>query len=185
MEITMEMLSKVSKPCEDGAAWFVKQKETDMVKLAKLAIEDGYDAMKYANWGLTRLITREQRIKYACFSALQVSFLWKKRDPKRFAVWKKWVDDGCPEGSRAAADASDAADAAASAAASAAYTAYTASAAYAAYAAYAASAYGDAPYAAYGAASYAADAASAATAKSRLLAKIIRYGVKLLLEKKP
>ena len=71
MKITIEALEKLGRVCEDGRAWFIAQKDKDIVSLLKAAIAGGDDTQNYANWGLTRLMTPWQRVLYACYAARQ------------------------------------------------------------------------------------------------------------------
>jgi len=135
----------------------------------------------WANWLMSRLLNRKDKIRYAVFAAELVINIYEKEHPNNKAPRKaieaaKEVIKRDTQSNRnnaayaayAAAYAAYAADAAADAAAYAAYAADAAAdaAAYAAYAAYAADA--------------AADAADAADVKKEIQLKIINYGITLL-----
>ena len=193
MKIDKNWLAEKSA-CDDGVKWFLKQDETDGIKLVEKLIKEKID---WANWLVVRLMDRPQKVRYAIFAAEQVIKFFEKKYPKdkrpRNAIEaaKKWVADQSEENRDAASTAAYAADsAAAHAAASAAYAAAhaAASAAYAAaHAAYAAdsAAAHAAAYAAYAAAHAAASAAyAAANAEAKMKEKIIRFGISFLLEKK-
>ena len=183
INVTIEQLEKLHA-CADGLEWYKKQGTTDLCLLVKNAIKDGLPAMRYANWGITRLMTHEQKTAYAIFAARQVLPIFEKKHPKderpRRAIEaaEKWLKQPTEANKRAANAAANAA-----AAAAAAYAAAADAAAYAAaYAAAAAAAAANAANAA-AAADAAADAAAAA-ARCRMLARILWYGVKILLSDK-
>jgi len=136
--------------CSPGKKWFNNQNENDGIKVVKKLIAE--QKLEWANWLIVHVIERDQDVKYAVFSAKQVTYLWKDKYPDKYKIWKQWVDDGCPADAYAAAAAADAA--------------------------YAAAAY-DAAYAAY-AAYDAAIAAGAAAKRNEIRIKILNYGLKLL-----
>jgi len=184
MIITREQLVALNA-CEGGIEWFDTKKDHSLTALVKAAIADktfrnsdgeNEDTLDYANWGLVRLMTHQQKVHYACFAARQVLKIFEdkypedKRPRKAIEAAEKWAADPTEENRRAAADAAYAAAYAAAAAAYA-YAAAAADAAdAAAYAAYAVT-YAVAATAAY--AAYAADS-------HRMKAKILRHGVKIL-----
>ena len=162
------MKTKISKEwleekgaCSGGREWFAAQKETDAIKVIKeLAKEKKY---QWANWTLTKFMTKPQCVEYAIFAAEQVIKIFEDKHPddKRprnaIEAAKKYLKDPTEENRRSAA-----------------YAAYAAAAADAAYA-----------HAAYAAAYAAADAAyaaaaAAAAAKEKMQAKILKHGLKIL-----
>ena len=176
MKITYELLAS-KLPCSWGMDWFNSQDTEDVAELVKNAIRDGDSAMNYANWGITRLMTKPQCVQYAIFSAKQVIKIYEDRYPrddrprKAIEAAEKYLKEPTEENKNAAYAAAyayavaavhAASDAAYAHAAAAAYAAADASyaAAYAADAAAAVHAAADAAYAA----AYAADAADAAYA---------------------
>ena len=178
MKLTEQWLKEKSA-CSEGVKWFLKQKETDAVKVLKKLIKE--KQLLWANWTIVRVMNYKQRVQYAVFAAEQVIGIYEKKypDDKRprqaIEAAKKCIENPSKENKKAAyaayADATYAAAYAAYAAyADAAYAAYAAvadaayaaayDAAYAAYAAYAAADADAAAYAAY--AAYAAAAAAGA-----------------------
>jgi hypothetical protein len=206
MKITIEQLEELGRGCEDGRAWFLQQKDKDIVALLKAAIAGGENTQNYANWGLTRLMSPQQRALYARFAARQTLSNYTKVYPGDNRVLgaieaaEKWALDPSEANRSAARSAESAAESAAkaawarsaarSAAESAAWSAAEAaeSAAWSAAESAARSAESAARSAAESAARSAAEsaarsAARSAAAKSRVKCKILRYGAKLLLEK--
>jgi hypothetical protein len=152
------------------------------------------DHAEWANWTAVRLMTHDQQIRYAIFSAELVIKIYEDKYPnndrprKAIEAAKTYLKDKTEGNKNAAAHAADAADAAYAAdAADAAYAAYAAAhAAYAAaHAAHAADAAAHAAaHAAHAAhAAYAADAAAHA-ADAAALKTIIEHGLSLLGENK-
>jgi hypothetical protein len=191
MKITTQWLNKV-EACSGGIDWVKQQKETDPIKLIQIALKakkttwNDEDILDYCNWGITRIFTKDECIRYAIYAAEKVIKIYEDRYPDdsrpRDAInaAKKYLknpsDAAAYAASNAAYAASDAAVYATRAASDAA--AYVARAAYAAsYAAYASSYV--ASCAASDVASYAAKATNAAD-KSELKKQILRYGIKLL-----
>jgi hypothetical protein len=190
MKRLTEKFLKKENACQEGFQWFLdKGKPKDAVATIKALMAD--DKFSWANWLIVRLMTHDQKIKYAIYAAEKVIDIYEKKYPgdkrPRAAILaaKKYIKHKTPENEKAVCAAADAADAAADAAYAAADAA--AYAADAAYAAALAAAY--AAYAAY-AAAYAADAAYAANAayaaaeaaEKELKIKIINYGIKLLVK---
>jgi len=182
MKLTEQWLREKSA-CSEGVEWFLKQKETDAVKVLKKLIKE--KQLPWANWTIVRVMNYKQRVQYAVFAAEQVIGIFEKKypDDKRprqaIEAAKKCIDNSSEENKNAAAYAAAYADAAYADAAAfaAAYAAYAALAAAVADAA-ANAAYADA--AAFAAA--VADAAAYADAAMRI--KILEYGIKLLKELK-
>ena len=120
---------EVLMACSDGAKWYHDQKTTDIPALAKAAIYGGMTTMKYANWGLVRIMSHKQKVQYSCFAARQVLAIFEVKHPQdkrpRLAIEaaEKWAGSPTEENRKVAYAA--------------AYAAY-ADAAYAAYAAAAA-----------------------------------------------
>jgi hypothetical protein len=193
MKVTKRNLEKLGA-CSEGTEY----------ALANLKNLDGPEAIKkliknkkldWANWGITRLLDKTGRVKYAIYAAKQVIKIYEDKYPndKRPREAIKAAEQYIKSPTKENANASYAAYAAAYAAANAAYAASAASAAYAAanaanaayaaanaavYAANAANAAYTAYAAAYAAAytAYAADHAAYAAIKT----KIIKYGLMLL-----
>ena len=199
MKITIEALEKLGRGCEDGRAWFLEQKNTDLCALLKAAIAGGDDTQNYANWGLTRLMSPQQRTMYACFAARQTlknhtkMFPGDNRAQAAIEAAEKWAAEPTEAAASAAESAASAAWSAASAAESAADSAAwsAASAAWSAESAAESAAWSAASAArsaawsaAWSAESAARSAASAAwsAAESRVRTKTLRYGVELLLK---
>ena len=178
-------------PCSGGLDWYMKYGSDDL--LDTLLKVNGHRP-SWARWLFTKIMTRNEVIEIAIFSAEQVLHIFEAKYPndtrprKTIDAAKVVLKNNTDESRNAdayAAYAADAADAAAyvvyaandaaAAAYAAAYAAYAA--AYAAYAAYAA----DAADAAANAVAYAADyAADAAGAKKELEELIIRQAVIIL-----
>ena len=187
MEITKEWMEN-NKACQAGIDWVLNQKETDPIKLIKIAIKSNEEKiLNYANWGICRVFNKIQKIKYAIYAARQVLHIFENEYPDddrpRKAI-KSAENYICDRNNSAAAHAyaADAAyDAAYDAAHSAADAAYAAADSAHAYAAHAYAA--DAAYdAAYDAAHSAADAAyayAAHSAKMKIKIKILEYGMEL------
>ena len=153
MKLTEQWLREKSA-CSEGVEWFLKQKETDVVKVLKKLIKE--KKLPWANWTIVRVMNYKQRVQYAVFAAEQVIGIFEKEypDDKRprqaIEAAKKCIDNPSEENKNADA-----------------YAAYAANAAaYAAYAADAANAADAAAYAA-DAAAYAAAASAASAAADR------------------
>jgi len=194
MKITIEALSKIEKPCVDGVEWFKAQKTDNPVLLLKAAIKSGQKEMEYINWGLCRIFLPEQRVLYACFAARQVLGEYTKKYPgdKRvenaIIAAEEWVKNPCEETRSAAWSAARSAESAAWSAESAKLAARSAawsarSAAWSVESAVwsAAEAAAESAESAVSAVWSAAESAAESAEYNRMLAKIIRYGVKLLL----
>ena len=191
MKITKEWLKEKSA-CGSGMAWFegeVKEiSEFDL--LDKLIKTDEKEKLQWANWLLSKLFNRKQKIHYTIFAAEQVVDIFEKKYPndkrprKAIEAARAVLENDTTE-NRIAAYTAAVAVAAATAAA---YTAadYTAAATAAAYnaAAYAAVDAADDAYNAYvyGAVDAAATtaAAYAAVDYKKMLVIILNYGIELL-----
>ena len=177
MKITIEQMEKLGA-CAEGIEWLKNQKDCELSALVKESIKQGIETMRFANWGLVRVMTDKQKRQYAIFAASSVLPIFEKRFPEdkrpRAAVEaaEAYLIDPS-EDNREKAEAAAAAARAAEAAEAAAAAARAAEAAWAAEAAEAAA------EAAWAAAWAAAEAAEVA-AEVRTLAKILRYGVKLV-----
>ena len=186
MKITIDMLSKEGTPCAAGLEWFKKEPNQELCALAKSAIKQGKEPMEYVGWGLCAVMTKKQRIEWGIFAAYQVSHLWKKESPVNYAIWDKWASgkDRSDASRDAARDAAwvAARDAARAAATDAAWDAAWVASRDAARDAARAAAWDDAWDAARDAARDAAWDAAMAAEYNKVLAKIIRYGIKLLLK---
>lgn len=211
MKITIEQLEGL-EACTDCIAWVKEQKDRSLAALVKEAVknpvyktEEGkeYDTLEFCNWGITRLMTRRQAVLYACFAARQVLGIYEDKYPdddrprKAIEAAEAYAKDPSEVNRQAAAAsltraataagvATEAAWAAtASAAASeAAWVAWAAVASRAVATESAARAATAAEAAARMAARTASEAAEAAADKNRMQAKILRYGVGLLMGQK-
>ena len=138
MKITVEFL-KEKNACSGGLEWFEANfKEISHADLINRLIESKEkEKLQWANWLLSKLFDRKQKIQYAIFAAEQVIDIYEKKYPynkqprEAIEVAKKVLKNDTQENRAKAYAAADAADAAYAAA-------YAANAAYAAYAAYAA-----------------------------------------------
>jgi len=65
--------------CSSGKKWFVYQAERDGEKVVKKLVKE--DRLDWANWLVVRLMTHEQRIRYAIYAAEQVIELYEKQYP--------------------------------------------------------------------------------------------------------
>jgi hypothetical protein len=195
MKITEKLLRIDYHACDSGYQWWLdKGKPSDGIPTLKQLINDNHN--DWANWLIVRLMTRENKIKYAVYAAEQVISIYEKKYPNddrpRKAIQAaknylkvKSVKNKKADAADAAATAADAYAAAAAATAADAYAAdvYAADTAHAAAAAYAAAAAATAADA-YAADVYAADAAYAAAAataeRKKMQIKILKYGMKLI-----
>ena len=180
MKITKEQIRKL-EPCSEGWEWYLEY-QTD--NLTELLIKVNNNHSDWARWLVTNLMTKQQNVKIAIFSAEQVIEIFEKQFPDdnrpRAAIEaaKKYIDDQTYVARDAARDAAQAAVDAAALAAAAFYAAAAAAKA-AAYAAAAAHVPGTA-YAVY--AVYAAEAVAAADAAANLQERIIHEAVRILEE---
>jgi hypothetical protein len=181
---------KNTQPCREGLKWLLSQDTDDAVLIIERLISE--KKFRWAEWAISKSLTKIQNVRWAVFSAEQVLPIFEKRYPndlrprKAIEAAKKYIEAPAyayayayaAADAAAAARAAYAADAAADAYAAAAADAYAADAAYA-YAAYAAAdaaayaAYA-AAYAAY-AAAYAADAAAYAADAAAYAADAAAY----------
>jgi hypothetical protein len=177
-EVTKKDLKRWNA-CQDGFDFWVKNCEgKPNIKQIQILAEYRFN---WANWILSRILDKKQRIKYAIFSAELVLNIFEKKYPEdtrpRAAI--EAAKKVLLKNTKANRDAAYAAAYAAYTAADAAYAAYTA--AYAAYAAYTITS-------AAASAAYTADAADAASAAYTITyaaadaceIKIINYGLALL-----
>ena len=171
MKITQEFL-KSKNACQEEVNKFIKYKlegKTD-IEVLKTAIK--INELDWANWLIIRCMVYKQYVSYAVYAAKQVIDIYEKKYPndkrprEAIEAAKKCIKNPSKENNAVAkaAKAADAADAAYAAA-------YAADAADAAYAAKAAKA---------------ADAAADAYtyAKKEMKLKILKYGIKLLKDKR-
>jgi hypothetical protein len=92
--------------CSEGYDWFSNKYKDDGIAgdlLVEVLIKD--EKLDWANWLIIRIMSEKQCRVYAVYAAEQVAYLWKDKYPKEYKIWKKWVDDGCPDNGRAAARA--------------------------------------------------------------------------------
>ena len=173
--ITLEKLKEL-KACSKGIDWFESQKEKQLDIICFNLIDDGH--ANWANWLVSELMTRRQRVELAIFAAEQVLPIFESAHPDDLrprqaieAAKKSLKNKIYTADAAASAAAYEAAYEAAKAANAAAYTVYAANAAaYAADAAASAAAYAAAKAAAYEA------------AEKEMQIKIIKYGIELLRE---
>ena len=206
MQITVKYL-KEKNACIRGLNWFANQKEKDVIKIIRKLISDkdkirseyNEDYFLWANWLISRVLSKIDGVKYAVFAAENVLHIFEKKHPgnnrNRAAIEaaKNFIKN--PNKENAAAYAAAVYNAAAAAYANAVYAAadaaYTYASAAAIYDAAYASASADAAAANAYAAADAADAvaaavhnayaaADAAVDDAALKIAIINYGVELL-----
>ena len=206
MKITKQKLVELNA-CTPGIEMFTKQfgKEAELKDAVQWCITQDMEAIRYANWLIVRVMTREQYLSYAVFAAKKVLDIFEKKYPDdkrpRLAIEaaEACIKDDSEENKKKARAADAAASYAASASAAASYAAasaaayyaaaasaaaYYAAASYAADAYYAAASYAAASYAAasaaasYAAASYAA-ASYYAAARKAMRTEILKYGLSL------
>ena len=78
MKITIELLEKY-EACEEGIDWFNAQEETDLAKVCdKLLAEDYFD---WANWLLSRILSKDNKIRYAIHAAELVLHVFEEKYP--------------------------------------------------------------------------------------------------------
>jgi len=172
MKLTVKKLENLNA-CKDAIEEFKNQKERNVFKVFDLLLKD--KKYQWANWLITQLLERQNRIRYAihaaeqCLDKFEEKYPEDKRPKLAIEAAKKVLEKDNKKNRDAAYAAAHAAVNAAYAAVNAAYAAAHAAvnAAYAASAAYAVNA------AAYAAASAAADVAVD-------YIKIIKYGITLL-----
>lgn len=78
MRVTKEWL-KEKEACTEGIEWFLSQTETDGIAVVRSLISAG--KKEWANWTITRILDRKQKIKYAIFAAEQVLGIFEKKNP--------------------------------------------------------------------------------------------------------
>ena len=185
MKITNKFL-KEKFAWTDGFRWVNEQGIVGLEHAEFIEYLIGHNHFDYANWLITKILDKDNLVKYAIFSAEQALDIYEKKYPKDDRP-RKAIEAAYEYSKTHSKDAADAADAAADAAYAAAAYAAAASAASAAYADYAdyaaaASAAYAAAYAAADAAYAAADAAYAAAyaAISGAKTKIVNHGIKLI-----
>jgi len=172
LTLTLEFLKEKSA-CSTGINWFLEQKTTNVLELLDNAIATGdINILRYADWGICRIFTKEQKVKYAIYSAELVLDIFEKRYPednrprKAIEAARGYLINQSEENRIKCRTAAAAAAYAAAAAAAAADAAAYATAADAVYATAA-----DAVYAC---------AAYATAARIELFIKILSYGKELL-----
>jgi hypothetical protein len=177
-EITLGWLEK-NDACEESVKWFkAYDGPKEIEHLAEEMIRAGH--ADWVNWGIVRIMTKDQAVEYAVFAAEQVLSVYEAAYPdddrprKAISAATAYLSAvGRKEGAARAAEAAEAARAAAGAAgaAGAAWAAWAAAgAARAAGAAWAAEAAG---------AAWAAEAAGDA-AYNDMLIKIVRHGLEII-----
>lgn len=193
MKITKKWLNK-NRACLTGIQWFDSQNETDAKKVLRSLLKQNH--FDWANWTVVRLMTSEQKIRYAIYAAEKVLSVYESQYPDNKAprnaikLAKKYLKNPSEENKTAARAAYAAASCAAYYAADAAScVAYAVTRA--AEAAYYAAKATHATYAVNATASAASCAAACATARAVTHAAeaayyaaikntIIEYGIKLI-----
>lgn len=104
---------KDNKACNEGFKWvketFKDKKEIPTDELIQILIDE--DRYNWANWTICRVLSKEQKVKYAIFCAEQVLDIFEKKYPDdkrpRIAIEaaKKYLENPIEENRRAAADA--------------------------------------------------------------------------------
>lgn len=152
--------------CQDGKEWYLAEGKLDHIEGLENLITKG--KLDWAGWLIVRVMNYSQYVSYAVYAAEQVIDIYEARYPndkrprQAIKAAKKCIDNPSEENKNAAyAAAHAAAYAAAHAAADAAHAAY---AAYAAYAAHAAT-----------------NEAANEAAKKEMQLKILKYGMKQVL----
>ena len=146
-KVTIKWLEQVHA-CSDSIDWFKEQKTNKPIDLLNLLIKK--KRYGWCNWGISRLLNRKNKIRYALYAAKQILPIFEnkypddKRPRQAIEAAEEYLKNPSEENKEKCNAAADAARAAA---------------------AYAAA---DAAYAAY-----AADA-------EKMYLKIIKYGIKLL-----
>jgi hypothetical protein len=208
MNISLDVLKKYGA-CDPGIECFKYLKTRTLSETINKCMDlsddvvlqwtdDKLNKYRWCSWLLSRILPKDENIKYAIYSARLVIDIFEKKYPNdnrprkaieaaelylEGKVTKEQIGDAAYAAACAAADAAYAAAYAAYAAKYAAYAAkyaaYAADVAYAAkYAAYAA----DVAYAADAAAIYAADAAANYADRKEMFRSIITYGLTLIEE---
>ena len=78
MKLTKKWLTD-HDACRDGVAWYLKQNETDLIKILKaLCKRNSFD---WFNWLITKKFTKMQNVRYACYAAKQVLANFEKKYP--------------------------------------------------------------------------------------------------------
>ena len=81
MKITKKWLEQ-NGACEEGKRWFISQRSTQIETIIKkLVIQARFG---WANWAITKSMTHEQNVRYACFSALQSIGNFEKHFPASY-----------------------------------------------------------------------------------------------------
>lgn len=93
MNVTRDLLENLGA-CSEAKRCFAEHNEfhTEATEALRLLLTDkwqnviaeeyGDDSLCWANWLVTRLLTHEQRVRYAIFAAEQVIYLFEKKYPK-------------------------------------------------------------------------------------------------------
>jgi hypothetical protein len=63
----LEKLNKYNKPCENGLAWLLSLNTEDLTEIYKIGVEHKY--YEWLSWGLIRLLSTANVVKYAKFAA--------------------------------------------------------------------------------------------------------------------
>jgi len=83
MKLTKRWLIK-HKACEEGIEAFVNQKETDLIKILKVLIKsDEIEKLEWANWLIVRFFrNKKQKIQHAIYGATLILPAFEKQYPK-------------------------------------------------------------------------------------------------------
>jgi len=112
MKLTEKKLRSLN-PCPAGLDWYMEQKETDLQSIFFALIDE--DLSGWANWVLSRLMNKFQRISFAIYAAEQVIHIFEAAYPKdsrpREAIEtaKRYLKAPTDENKKAAAEAANAA----------------------------------------------------------------------------
>ena len=103
MNITVEWL-KEQRACPEDVEWISNIIDTRVENLYRIAIKE--NKLDWANWTMTRLLDRKNKIRYAVFAAEQVLDIFEKEYPedkrprKAIEAAKKVAEDDSEENRR-------------------------------------------------------------------------------------
>ena len=119
-KITLDLL-KEKGVCKEAVNWFKRQKKSEPLEVLEALISE--NKLSWASWSIVRLMTYEQYVSYAVFSAEQVIGIFEKKYPedtrprKAIEAAKECIEDPSIKNKKLAAAAYAAAYAAANTAA--------------------------------------------------------------------
>ena len=112
MKITIERLKEL-KPCEEGFKWYLENIKTENLEDVLLQVNK-HDAL-WARWLFTNLMTKEQNVRIAIFSARLVLHFFEEKYPtddrprKAIETAEKYLTaEASGDAARAAWDAAEA-----------------------------------------------------------------------------